>query len=151
MDKGIFRHLWKSYLTTIDGRQKYGDVELLAEAAERMVWPGAPEMGAAIAKVLRDKVVGDKKGSSAKHFHTVRDRELFRLSLLLEGQEGPFDLEREGGTQQYTSKYKYIADMYTSSHVDHVPPGERKTHLDHDAVRKVVQRTRQQIARVRTH
>lgn len=81
-DEGLFRHLWTSYQSTIDGRQTYGDVELLAEAAERMEWPGAPEMGRTIARVLRAKVVKDKIGKASKHYKSVRDRQIFDLAQI---------------------------------------------------------------------
>lgn len=81
-DDALFRHLWKSYQATIDGRQKYGDVELLAQAAERMSWPGAPEIGSTIAKVLRDKVVKDKTDLNSKHFKLTRDREIVDLAAI---------------------------------------------------------------------
>ena len=81
-DENLFRHLWMSYQATIDGRQTNGDVELLAEAAERMEWPGAPEMGSTIARVLRAKVVEDKIGEASKHYKLVRDRQIFDLAQI---------------------------------------------------------------------
>jgi hypothetical protein len=81
-DEELFRHLWTSYLSTIDGRQTNGDIELLAEAAERMEWPGAPEMGSTIASVLRAQVVKDKTGKASKHYKLVRDRQIFDLAQI---------------------------------------------------------------------
>ncbi len=100
-DEGLFRHLWTSYQSTIDGRQTYGDVELLAEAAERMKWPGAPEMGSTIARVLRAKVVKDKIGKASKHYKSVRDRQIFDMAQILIDQ---------GMTQ--TESYERIALIF---------------------------------------
>ena len=86
IQEALFRHIWKSYQETIDGRQKHGDVNLLAEAAERMTWPGAPEIGLTIAQILRDQVVGNKVGASSKHYRNVREREIEGLARMHESQ-----------------------------------------------------------------
>lgn len=78
----LFHHLWISYQATIDKRQKYGDVTLLAEAAERMTWPGAPEIGPAIAEILRDQIIKNKVGAASKHHRNVRQREIEALASL---------------------------------------------------------------------
>lgn len=85
-DENLFRHLWAAYQATIDGRQTNGDVELLAEAAERMEWPGAPEMGRTIAKILRTKVVKGKTGAASNFYRVVRDREIVKLAQIHEDQ-----------------------------------------------------------------
>lgn len=76
------RHLWASYKATIDERQKYGDVNLLAEAAERNDWSGAPEMGEEIARLLRHAYVGEKKDRASKHYLVVRNREIVGLAKI---------------------------------------------------------------------
>jgi hypothetical protein len=81
-DEDLYRHLWSSYQSTINGRQANGDVALLAEAAERMEWPGAPEMGLTIARVLRAKVVKGKTGRAANFARVVRDREIVKLAQI---------------------------------------------------------------------
>lgn len=81
-DEELFRHLWRVYQNTVDGRQKYGDVTVLAEAAERMNWPGAPEMGAAIAAILRNLVAKEKTGTASKHYRNVRHREIAGLARI---------------------------------------------------------------------
>lgn len=81
-DEDLLRHLWTAYQSTIDARQTNGDVELLAEAAERMEWPGAPEMGRTIARVLRANVVKDKTGKASKFYRVVRDREIVKLAKI---------------------------------------------------------------------
>jgi hypothetical protein len=81
-DEELFRHLWTSYLSTIDGRQTNGDIELLAEAAERMEWPGAPEMGSTIASLLRKKIVKAKTGQASNFNRVVRDREILKLAQI---------------------------------------------------------------------
>lgn len=73
---GLFRHLWQSYEKTKDGRQKLGDLSLLAEAAERVPWPEAPELGREIAAILR-KI--DEKTKTSKHERNVRDADICRL------------------------------------------------------------------------
>jgi hypothetical protein len=81
-DEELFRHLWKSYLSTIDGRQTNGDIELLAQAAERMEWPGAPEMGSTIARLLRKNIVKAKTGQASNFHRVVRDREILKLAQI---------------------------------------------------------------------
>ena len=81
-DEELFRHLWRVYQNTIDGRQKFGDVTVLAEAAERMNWPGAPEIGSAIAVILRDVVAKEKTGTASKHYRNVRHREIAGLARI---------------------------------------------------------------------
>lgn len=81
-NESLFRHLWLSYEATIDGKQTYGDVGLLAEAAERMEWPGAPEMGRTIATVLRKQVIKDKNDIASKHHKVVRNSEILKLARL---------------------------------------------------------------------
>jgi len=76
----FFRHLWDCYQATIDKRQKYGDVTLLAEAAERMTWPSAPQIGPAIAEILRDQIIKNKVGAASKHYRNVRAREIEGLA-----------------------------------------------------------------------
>ena len=103
-EEELFRHLWTSYQSTIDGRQKYGDVELLAQAAERMEWSGAPEMGSTIAKVLRAKVVKDKIGEASNFYRVVRDREILKLAQIHADQ---------GMTQK--DSYECIAKYYKTT------------------------------------
>ena len=103
-DEDLFRHLWRSYQSTIDGRQKYGDVELLAEAADRMEWPGAPEMGRTIARVLRAKVVKDKIGEASNFHRVARDREILKLAQIHADQ---------GMTQK--DSYECIAKYYKTT------------------------------------
>jgi hypothetical protein len=114
MDEALFRHLWESYQATIDGRQKYGDVELLAQAAERIAWPGAPEFGSTIATVLREKIVEDKSGLNSKHFKLTRDREIIGLAAI----------HREQGLPANESRRR-IAEMFR---------------MEVEAVRKVLER-----------
>lgn len=116
MDKGIFRHLWKSYWTTLDGRQIHGDVELLAEAAERIDWPDAPEIGTEISRLLRLAYVGDKEGAASKHYRVVRNRHIAGLA-------------KTHATQNLTQKesFERIADIFG---------------MTVDAVRKVIERER---------
>ena len=117
-DEELFRHLWRVYQNTIDGRQKYGDVTVLAEAAERMNWPGAPEIGAAIAAVLRDAVVKDKTGKASKHYRNVRDKEIAGLAQI--------DL-RKGITATETERH--LAEIYD---------------ITTDAVRQIIKRAREE-------
>lgn len=112
-DEALFRHLWQSYQATIDGRQKYGDVELLAEAAERMTWPGAPEIGATIARILRIRVVKKKTGLNSKHFRRTRDKEIIGLAAI----------HRDQGLQDKDSHLR-IAEIFR---------------MEVDAVRKVLE------------
>ena len=80
----IFAHIWSSYQKTIDNKQIHGDVELLAEAADRIVFPGAPDLGPKIACILRTCVVKDKVGENSKHYKVVREREIMaRIDLML--------------------------------------------------------------------
>ena len=114
--KLLQRHLWKSYQSTIDGRQHYGDVNLLAEAAERADWPGAPEMGAEIARLLRLAYVGEKEGRASKHYRVVRDREIAALAKI----HADWNLTQK-------ESFERIAAIYE---------------ITEDAVRKVVKRER---------
>ena len=116
-DAELFRHIWKLYQSTIDGRQKHGDLELLAEAAERMVWPGAPEIGPAIAAILRDLRAKNKSTWASKHYRNVRDKEIARLAQ---------DHLREGITA--TESQRRWAEIYK---------------MTPDGVRKVIERTRE--------
>ncbi|WP_050524826.1 hypothetical protein [Pseudorhodobacter wandonensis] len=70
--------LWRSYAKTFDGRTKNGDVELLAEAAERHEWPGAPKIGPAIAALLRAAYCEKLKGPSPSE-RLLRDQEILSL------------------------------------------------------------------------
>lgn len=73
---GLFKHLWQSYKKSIDGRQKNGDLSILAEAAERVPWPEAPELGREIAAILRQL---DWETKTGKHDRNVRDNDVYRL------------------------------------------------------------------------
>ena len=113
-DADLFHHLWKTYQATLDGRQKYGDVNLLAEAAERMTWPGAPEIGPTIAQILRDQIIKNKVGAASKHYRNVREREI----------EGLASIHFSQGLTAKES-HERIAKIY---------------HMTSDAVRKILDR-----------
>ena len=114
-EDALFRHIWQTYQATVDGRQKYGDVTLLAEAADRMNWPGAPQIGTAIASILRDFVAKEKTGKASKHYRNVRDREIAALARI----------HLQAGMTSAESQ-KRLAEFY-----DNITP---------DAVRKIVER-----------
>lgn len=116
-DEELFRHLWKLYVSTIDGRQKHGDLELLAEAAERMVWPGAPELGRTMGATLRELAAKGKTGAGtlSKHHRNVRDREIVGLARI----------HKQAGLTALKS-YKRLAEIYVT--------------LTPDGVRKIVER-----------
>lgn len=115
-DMRLFRHLWNEYSRTMDGRANAGDVNILAEAVERIDWRGTPEIGAEIARLLRLAYVGDKDGLASKHYRVVRNGEIVGLAKI-------------HATQKLTQKdsFERIADVYG---------------MTVDAVRKVVERER---------
>ena len=116
--EALFRHLWTSYESTINKRQKNGDVELLAEAAERMEWPGAPEMGKTIASLLRSQIIKNKTGQASQHHKVVRDREILTLARI----------HAEDRMAQ-TDSYETIAEIYNMT-VDAVSKQVRRKDLD---------------------
>lgn len=65
-----------------------------------MNWPGAPEMGSTIAKVLRAKVVKDKRATSSKHFKITRDREILGLAQI-HADEGMTQIESHNIIAKY--------------------------------------------------
>lgn len=95
---GLFRHLWQSYEKTKDGRQKYGDLSLLAEAADRMPWPEAPELGHEIAAILRHL---DQKTKTNKHERNIRNRDICRL----------FEMQVKSG-MSVSKSHECIADIF---------------------------------------
>lgn len=115
-DKELFRHIWNEYSRTTDGRANTGDVNLLVEATERVEWPGAPEIGAEIARLLRLAYVGQKEGLASKHYRVVRNGEIAGLAKI-------------HVTQKLTQKesFERIADIYG---------------MTVDAVRKIIERER---------
>lgn len=106
MSDQLHRHLWQSYQSTIDGRQTYGDVNLLAEAVERVDWPGAPEMGAEIARLLRLAYVGEKEGRASKHYRAVRNREIAALAKI----HADGDLTQKESFERIAKIYKISED-----------------------------------------
>lgn len=112
----LFPYLWARYLETKDGRSRSGDVDLLAEAVERIEWPGTPEMGPEIARLLRQAYVGDKTGEGGAAYRTIRNQEIVGLAEIHRGMGRS---ERESADR--------IADIFG---------------MTPDAVRKVIQRKR---------
>ncbi len=95
---GLLRHLWQSYEKTKDGRQKHGDLSLLAQAAERVPWPEAPELGREIAAILRQL---DEKTKTSKHERNVRDAEICKL----------FEMQVNAGLP-VSKSHERIADIF---------------------------------------
>jgi hypothetical protein len=80
----FFRHLWWFYQETQDDRARHGDVDLLAEAAERHTWPGAPEIGPAIAQLLRAAYCDHEGESPAERW--IRDKDICALAEIHSAQ-----------------------------------------------------------------
>lgn len=119
------RHLWESYLNTIDGRHTNGDVELLIDALQGLDWHGHTEILDAITALLRkrygstnlplDSDAAHKFGAT-KHYLTVRNRELRKL----------YDINVAEGKSN-SEIFEYLAKIYQ---------------IDVGAVRKVVERSK---------
>lgn len=77
----LLSFIWRSYTHTIDNRSKAGDVEMLAEAAERNDWAGSPEIGVAIAALLRKAYCNEVKSPPGDS--VLRDREIVELAETL--------------------------------------------------------------------
>lgn len=119
------RHIWESYLNTVDERHKNGDVELLIDALKGLDWHGHTEISDAITDLLRKRygsvnlpLESDAahKFGTTKHYITVRNRELRKL----------YDINRAAGKSN-TEIFEYLAKIYN---------------IDVGAVRKVVERSK---------
>lgn len=115
MREALFRHLWQQYQASIDRRARRGDVDLLAEAAERHEWPGAPGMGARVAELLRAAYCKRTEGEAPADRMT-RDREIVGLA----------DIHRQDGISARAAAER-IAAIYG---------------MEAEAVRKVIARKR---------